>query len=171
MMQFPMNPLMNQTFQNVAAPNIQIPGMAPGTGTCDQQLQFAGTIFVGLAQAFFQARDLLEEVRTLAAAEGLTDVATELANAELLNFGPTPTVPPLATCEERLALGQQLIGGVVDIFDTRFAPAFALSFQFLRARTDQPGVSDLLNRIGLFVAQTSATILDAARRFVPLTLR
>lgn len=172
-----MNPLMRQTFQNVAVPNlpvtnVQLPSVGMGIGTCDQQLEFAGTLFAGLASSFFEGRELLDEVRTLAVNEGLTDVAAELANALALSPGlPQQPLSPLATCEERLDVAQTLLRQVVDLFDTRFAPAFALSFQFLRTRTEQADARDLLDRIRLYVERTSATILEGTRRFLSPVLQ
>lgn len=173
----PMNPLVSQAFQNLAVPNLpitnfQLPSVGMGVGTCDQQLEFASSLIVGIAQAFFQARDLLNEVRTLAAAEGLPDVEAALANAVAITPSVSPPeLSPLAPCEQKLDQAQTILRGVLDRFDTAFGPAFALSFQFLRTRTEQADARDLLARITVFVQQVRATILDATRRFLPPVLQ
>lgn len=170
-----MNPIMRQTFQNVAVPNLPVtnvplPSVGMGIGTCDQQLTFAGTLIQGLASSFLEGRSLLEEVAMFATNEGLTDVATEITNSIALTAANLqPEIPPLATCEQRLDIAQGLVRQFLDLFDSRLAPAFALSFQFLRSRTDQADARDLLNRITLYVQRTSATIIEATRRFLSIS--
>jgi hypothetical protein len=174
--------ILNRVTQNQAVPTqfvpIQgpavevVPPVAVGMGACEAELARAGDIIAGLGTSFFQARDLIQEVRTLAQAEGQTAVVEEMTNALALLIQPSsPSFSMFTPCEERLRVAQSLIGSVVNTFDTRLIPALTLGIYFLAPRRDRADARDLFDRVRLFFMQVQATTLAAARRVIPLNIR